>query len=103
MDKNSHFTVHGTTTKTSRSDRKAERQYLEIHYISEYSRDKGHTWLRLEHLVVPIISVHGFKELESPTHLCLIEAPLNQTQYTRLQEKLAAYSVERKIVATFLL
>ena len=47
MDKNSHFTVHGMTTKTSRSDRKAKWQYLEIHYISGYSRDKGHlvtTW-----------------------------------------------------------
>ena len=42
MDKNSHFTVHGVTTKTSRSDRKAEWQYIEIHYISGYSREKGH-------------------------------------------------------------
>ena len=42
MDKNSHFTVHEMTTKTSRSDHKAEWQYLEIHYISGYSRDKGH-------------------------------------------------------------
>ena len=30
------------------------------------------------------------------THLCLIQPLLSQTQSTLLQEKLAAYSVERK-------
>ena len=30
------------------------------------------------------------------THLCLIQPLLSQTQSTRLQEKLAAYPVERK-------
>ena len=32
-----------------------------------------------------------------------IQPLLSQTQYTRLQEKLAAHSVERKIIATSLL
>ena len=56
------------TTKTSQNGRQAERQNLKIITLLG---TQEHSRLRLKHLVIPIISVPGFKELESTTHLCL--------------------------------
>ena len=53
--------------------------------------------LQLRHLVVTVVSVPGFKELEPTiTHHCLIQPLPSQMQSTQLQEELAAYPVERK-------
>ena len=70
MDKNSHFKIYmerpqklvGVIVKPNGKPRNS--LYFRVY--------REHSWLRLEHLVVPIVSVHRFKELESPTHLCLI-------------------------------
>ena len=69
MDKNSHFKVNteqplklvGMVVKPNGKNLKI----ITLLGTQEHSR------LRLKHLVVPIISVPGFKELESTTHLCL--------------------------------
>ena len=101
MDKNSHFKVKQiTTAETSWKGRQARRIKVKI---IKFQGTQEHTRLRSRHLVVTVVLVPGFKELEPTTHLCLIEPLLRQMQSTRLQEKLAAYSVGRKRIATSLL
>ena len=55
-----------TTTKTSRKDLQARRIKNKNHYIL---CTQEHTVLRSRHLVITIVSVPGFKELEPTTHI----------------------------------
>ena len=89
-----------TTAKTSSKGRQA--RWIKVKII-KFQGTQEHSKLRPRHLVITVVLVPGFKELEPTTHLCLIQPLLSQMQLTRLQEQLAAYSVGRKIIATSLL
>ena len=58
-----------TTTKTSQKGRQAKRIKIKNHYIL---CTQEHTRLRSRHLVVTVISVPGFKELEPTTHISVL-------------------------------
>ena len=58
-----------TTTKTSWKSRQARRIEIKNHYIL-YTQE--HTVLQSRHLVVTVISVPGFKELEQTTHISVL-------------------------------
>ena len=57
------------TTETSRKGRQARQIKNKNHYISCTQK---HTRLRSRHLVVTVVSVPGFKELEPTTHISVL-------------------------------
>ena len=58
-----------TTTEISRKGRQARRIKIKNHYIL---CTQEHTRLRSRHLVVTVVSVPGFKELEPTTHISVL-------------------------------
>ena len=70
MDKNSHFKV--STERPQKLVGMIIKPNGKLKNSLHFRGTQVHSRLRLEHLVIPIVSVPGFKELESSTHLCLI-------------------------------
>ena len=68
-----------TTAKTSWKGHQARRIKVKI---IKFQGTQEHTRLRSRHLVVTVVSVPGFKELEPTTHLCHMEPLLSQKQST---------------------
>ena len=83
-----------TTIKTSRKGRQARRIEIKNHYILRHTGAYQVTIKTSSHNSHFGTRIQGIGT--NYTHLCLIQPLLSQIQSTRLQEKLAAYPVERK-------
>ena len=95
MDKNLIIPIRQTTTtKTSRKGRQARWIKIKNHYIFMHTGAHQVTIKTSSRDSRFSTRIQGIGT--NYTHLCLIQPLLSQMQSTRLQEKLAAYPVERK-------